>query len=213
MPTPESDRWLARVFGASNTEDLIRSYDEWAASYDADMVSIGYTNPSVAAALVTRYAPALDSRILDAGVGTGILGEILAILGYRELAGIDISEGMLAKARDRGVYRDLRQGLLGEALEFADASFDAIVSIGVFVGGHAPPTAFDELVRITRSGGHMIFTVAASAWEDGGFRAKIETLEGARRLRGVEVTGPYRPMPLSPTEGSFRTRCFVYRVL
>lgn len=93
MPTPESDKWLARVFGAANTEELIRSYGEWAASYDADIVSIGYANPAVAAGLVARHVPALDSRILDAGVGTGILGEILAVLGYRDLAGIDMTEG------------------------------------------------------------------------------------------------------------------------
>jgi SAM-dependent methyltransferase len=72
------------------------------------------------------------------------------ILGYRELPGIDISDGMLAKARERGAYRRLQKAVLGEVLDFADASFGAVISIGVFVQGHAPPAAFDELLHITR---------------------------------------------------------------
>jgi predicted TPR repeat methyltransferase len=213
MPTPETDKWLERVFSASGADELIRTYDQWVANYDADMVSIGYANPAVAAGLVGRHVPAPDSRILDAGVGTGLFGEILAVLGYRDLSGIDMSDGMLAKARERGVYRNLCNGVLGQALAFADDSFDTIVSLGVFVGGHATPAAFDELIRVTRAGGLMIFTVGNAAWSEGGFREKIEALEAERRLVRAAVTEPYRPMPLSAAEGTFFTRCFVCTVL
>jgi ubiquinone/menaquinone biosynthesis C-methylase UbiE len=212
MPTPDTDKWLERVFGASGVDELIRTYDQWAANYDADMVSIGYANPAVAAGLVGRHIPSLDNRILDAGVGTGIFGEVLAILGYRDLSGIDMSDGMLAKARERGVYRNLCNGILGQTLAYANDSFDTIVSLGVFVAGHATPAAFDELIRVTHSGGLMIFTVGIAAWNKGGFRERIESLEADRRLVRVAVTEPYRPMPLSAAEGTFFTRCFVCKV-
>ena len=71
-------------------------------------------------------------------------------MGYPGLAGVDISEGMLSQARARGVYDDLRNRMLGGPLDYADASFAAVVSIGVFTMGHAPAEALDELVRITR---------------------------------------------------------------
>jgi SAM-dependent methyltransferase len=60
---------------------------------------------------------------------------------------------MLGRARARGVYRELRRRALGDKLDFADEIFAAVVSFGVFTPGHAPASALDELVRITRPGG------------------------------------------------------------
>jgi hypothetical protein len=53
-------------------------------------------------------------------------------------------------------YRDLRQMTLGEPLDFDDDQFAAVSSAGVFTQGHAPLSGFDELIRITRSGGHIV---------------------------------------------------------
>jgi SAM-dependent methyltransferase len=207
-----TDRWLERVYQAGDAAALTASYDAWAATYDSDMLTIGYVNPAVAVGLVTRHVRGSGDPILDAGVGTGIVGSILTVLGYRSLTGIDMSEGMLAKARARNAYCDLRRRVLGEPLDFTDASFAAIVSFGVFTPGHAPPSAFDELVRIARPGGRLIFTVSAAAWRDSGFEEKIGALEKARRIELVEATDAYRPMPLSQTEATFTTRAYVYGV-
>jgi SAM-dependent methyltransferase len=209
---PTADRWLERVYHADSAATLAETYDRWAATYDADMLSIGYANTAVAAALVARHVPDRDAPILEAGVGTGALGEILCILGYRALAGVDMSEGMLAKARARDAYSDLRKRVLGEPLDFDSGRFAAIVSFGVFTPGHAPPAAFDELVRITRPGGRLIFTVSTAAWSDCGFEEKLGALERQGRIAPVEKTGEYRPMPLSVTEASFTTRAYVYAV-
>ena len=86
--------------------------------------------------------------MLDAGAGTGITGEILALLGYRDLTGIDISRNMLELARKKGVYKDLRQMALGGELDFPSDAFSAIVATGVFAAGHAPPESFDDLQRV-----------------------------------------------------------------
>jgi SAM-dependent methyltransferase len=150
-------------------------------------------------------------QIFDAGVGTGILGEILSILGYRNLSGVDMSDGMLAKARARNVYGDLRNRVLGEALDFETGSVAVVVSTGVLTTGHAPPSALDELVRITRSGGYLIFNISTSAWNENGFKEKVGAFEKLGLIRSVESTGAYRPMPLSPTEGEFTTQAFVYQ--
>jgi predicted TPR repeat methyltransferase len=195
---------------------LVRNYDKWADTYDSDMSSLGYLNPAVAVSLVSRHVKANEEPMLDAGVGTGILGEVLHAVGYRNLTGIDISDGMLARARLKKLYRELRKGILGETLEFADASFATIVSTGVFTTGHATPAAFDELLRITRPNGYLIFTVGNWAYEQGGFKKKQKQLEAARRWQLVEATGPYRPMPqvaplVAPLADKLTTRCFVYK--
>lgn len=210
MPASDTDKWLSRAFAAASTSHLAGTYDEWAASYDADMLAVGYVHPTVAAGFVGRYVRDRDARILDAGAGTGILGQVLSILGYTRLIGIDMSEGMLARARARGVYAELHRKILGEPLGFADGSFAAVASTGVFTEGHAPPAALDELLRVTRPGGHLIFSVGHSAWEEGGFGAHLEALEAAGRCRAVEATRPYQGIPLSPEEGEGTGRMFVY---
>jgi SAM-dependent methyltransferase len=210
--TSQPDQWLDRVYHAGDAAALAATYDRWAASYDSDMLAIGYANTAVAAGLVGRHVQDREGAILEAGVGTGALGEILSVMGYRRLVGIDMSEGMLAKARARNVYADLRNRVLGEPLDFDDATFAAIVSFGVFTPGHALPAAFDELVRIARPGGHLIFTVSTAAWREAGFEAKLGALEASGRLRLVETSAEYRPMPLSVAEANFTTRAYVYAV-
>ena len=58
----------------------------------------------------------------------GIMGEILRAMGYGNIAGFDASEGMLARARAKDIYRDLRPGLLGAPLDYAGDTFAAAVA-------------------------------------------------------------------------------------
>ena len=121
-----------------------------------------------------------------------------------------MSEGMLAQAKARGVYSDLRCRVLGEPLDYPDGSFGAVVSIGTLNIGHAPAASLDELVRVTRPGGHLILTIPTRAWEQGGFGEKVEALRQAGKWQSLEITEPYQPMPLSPSEGHATTRMLVF---
>ena len=96
------------------------------------------------------------------------MGSILDSLGYREQVGIDISAGMLNKASERGVYKNLHQMVLGEKLDFPSGYFGACQSIGVFTAGHAPACAFDELVRILYVGGYIIFSLLEDVYMPNG---------------------------------------------
>jgi SAM-dependent methyltransferase len=177
------------------------------------MQGIGYIHPAVIAGLVGRYVSNETDAIFDAGVGTGTVGNILAIMGYRNLIGVDMSDGMLARAKARKIYSDLRNRVLGEPLDFADGSMAAIVSTGVFTTGHGPANAWDDLVRMTRRGGHLIFTVGTVVWLEAGFAQKFAELCGNGQIEPVETTPVYHPMPYSPTESGFTTRAHVYRRL
>lgn len=201
---------LDRVYSARSNEELAQSYDEWALHYEEDMLTLGYTIPSVITGLTGRYVPP-SGTMLDAGVGTGILGDTLKVLEYRDLVGIDLSEGMLDRAAEKGVYRLLHRMVLGEQLAFANGSFSSVVSAGVFTEGHAPPEAFDELARVVESGGWIIFSVRADTYEHGGFKDKQSALEESGKWRLVKMTEEFQPFPAGET--SHMNRVFVYQVI
>jgi SAM-dependent methyltransferase len=86
-------------------------------------------------------------RVLELGCGTG---RLLARVAAPERIGVDVAARMLAHARARGL--DVARGD-GNALPFADRSFDAIVSgKGVF-RYLDPARAFAECARVLRPGG------------------------------------------------------------
>ena len=60
---------------------------------------------------------------------------------------------MLAEARRKAVYGDLREATLGEELDYESGGYDGVLASGVLTTGHAPATCLDELVRITRPEG------------------------------------------------------------
>jgi predicted TPR repeat methyltransferase len=203
---------LRQVYGASGSEELRAIYDDWASAYDSDLQAFGYSYPPAIAGLVGRYVRECDAPILDAGAGTGVVGEVLAILGYTRLTGIDLSDGMLAVARVKGVYAELKNQVLGERLDFADDSFAAVVSAGVLTTGHAPPGCLDELVRVTRPRGHLIFTLSTPAYEEGGFRAKLEALTRHGSWRSLETTPTWRALPRAAAEAAVTARAYVFKL-
>lgn len=182
---------LGSVYDAKAPAEVAALYDGWAASYDADMARAGYRHPSVGLALLARHAPRGAGPVLDAGCGTGLLGDWLGILGFAPVEGLDLSEGMLAVARGKGAYAALHRLALGEPLPFPDGRFAAVIATGVFTTGHVGAEGLPELVRILRPGGPLVLTVKSTLW-DGGFSQAI-----ARdpRVAVAEQTTPYVSMP------------------
>ncbi len=89
MPGREdSVRW---VLPSRSNEELAERYDAWAEEYDADLQSYGYRSPAIAVGIMGRYVPRDSSPILDAGAGTGIMGEVLNTLRYKGITAFDLS--------------------------------------------------------------------------------------------------------------------------
>lgn len=201
---------LDRVYAAKSPRELERAYADWAADYDRDTIALGYNLPFVIAGWVGRHVRGGDGPLLDAGCGTGLSGPFLKALGYHDLVGLDYSREMLDLAGKRNAYRELRQAELGMTLPWPDGHFAAFLSSGVFTAGHAPASSFDELVRITRPGGHAIFTVRDMLIEDGGFREKFRQLEDAKRWRAVDESEPFRAFVLAEPE--VKVKAFVFEI-
>ncbi|MGY6710406.1 MAG: class I SAM-dependent DNA methyltransferase [Rhizobiaceae bacterium] len=211
MKQDEQQRALDRVYAATNPDELSAGYADWAAAYDRETIELGYCLPFAITAWVARHVQRGVGPLLDAGCGTGLSGPLLFSLGYDDLAGLDLSPEMLDIAASRGCYADLRQGELGQVLPWPDDHFAGFLSTGVFTLGHAPVSSFDELVRITRPGGHAIFTVRDKLLEGDEFRAKFDALEKAGRWRLVEESRPFRPFVLAEPEAL--NSAFVFEIL
>jgi SAM-dependent methyltransferase len=196
---------------AKSSQEIVEIYDSWAEDYERRILGNGYSTPAVATWFFGRYVGPEDGPVLDAGAGTGIAGAILAPLGYRNLVGIDVSPRMLELARDKGVYKDLREMELGGRLDFPDDAFGAVVSTGVFAAGHAPPESFDDLIRVTKAGGYMIVSVRTDVYEEGGFKEKQEALEREQKWQLVDVSAPFAHLRFE--DPNLKAQVFTYRVL
>ena len=137
------------VYSSRDNQELEERYDQWSKDYDRDLsTEFEYRSPRRAAEILVAHVPR-DARILDAGAGTGLVGEILASMGYRRMVAMDLSQGMLEEARKKGVYEDFHQMVMGETLDYETGFFDAVITVGVLTVGHAPASSLDELVRVT----------------------------------------------------------------
>ncbi|MFN0154336.1 MAG: class I SAM-dependent methyltransferase [Gaiella sp.] len=97
-------------------------------------------------------------RVLEGGCGLGIYSELLAQAGA-DVVGIDFSRAAIDAQLRAFPDHDAREGRL-EELPFADASFDAYVSLGVIE--HDPegsPAILAEARRILRPDGTLLLSV------------------------------------------------------
>jgi len=202
---------LRDVYGASDLEELRRGYAAWAEQYDRDVMAMGYQTPGIVAGMMGRHVPPSQSPVLDCGAGTGLVGLLLAGLGYEDIAALDMSEDMLVVAQARGCYGDVRRGVLGEALDYADGAFAAVVASGVFTVGHAPASAYDEIVRILQRGGIFIVSERVDGDANAAYRARRDELEQGGRWRFVDQSELLTIFPLEPAEAELRHRVFVYQ--
>ena len=188
----ERVRW---ALGSTDDDQLAGRYEAWAGTYDDDLGdTFGWIAPQVAVEIFRRHVPS-GARVLDAGAGTGLVGERLAAAGSRRIGGIVLSEAMLAEASAKRVYSEVHRMALGEPLDFEDGAFGAVVSCGVLTPGHAPARSLRELVRVTRRGGHVVWSMRVDHHEAGGFADVVAELEAAGRWRLAEVTDPAPFLP------------------
>jgi ubiquinone/menaquinone biosynthesis C-methylase UbiE len=133
------------------TSDNQAYYDDFAAGYERER-GRGYHAllDELEAGVVLPRVRGRDA--LEVGCGTGlVLSRVAPVV--RSLHGVDLSPGMIRKARDRGFDVSVASAT---SLPFADASFDVAFSFKVLA--HVPdlPRALGEMARVVRPGGHVI---------------------------------------------------------
>ena len=103
--------------------------------------------------VVTRLLGRGAGRCLDVGCGNGLAIPLLRGLGW-SVVGIDSSEDQLRLARDRG--SDVVHAP-AEALPFADATFDAAVSLWTHTDVGDFRVAVREVARVLRAGARFVY--------------------------------------------------------
>ncbi|WP_367159529.1 class I SAM-dependent methyltransferase [Kozakia baliensis] len=153
--------------------DAVRAaYRRWARIYDTVFGGISAFGRRRAVCAVNALP---GERVLEVGVGTG-----LALPFYdksKHITGIDLSEAMLERARQRVIQQQLSNvdDLLemdAEATTFEDGSFDIAVAMFVASVVPHPRRLLAELKRVVKPGGHILFVNHFLA--TGGMRLAVE---------------------------------------
>ncbi|KOV80421.1 hypothetical protein ADL03_33140 [Nocardia sp. NRRL S-836] len=129
------------------------SYDVVAASY-AQLLPDAHDGRPLDAAIMRAFAELVSGRIGDLGCGTGRITRYLHELGL-DVFGVDLSEGMLAQARQLHPHLDFRQGDLTE-LDLADESLGGAVVWYSTVHMPAGDVPWLEFHRVLKPGGYLL---------------------------------------------------------
>ncbi|MQX37792.1 class I SAM-dependent DNA methyltransferase [Roseospira navarrensis] len=178
------DERLQQAYAVETPDEVRALYRDWAEGYDQDVVDqLGYIAPRHAARAFADAFPDTTGRVLDVGCGTGLVGQELRALGYRHVDGLDISPEMLTVAAKKGVYDRVMEGDLTARLDLPDDRYDGIVCVGTFTHGHVGPDGLRELIRVTRAGGPITFTVNDGVYDAQDYDTALAALEEGGHAR------------------------------
>lgn len=185
--------------GVSSTGFKIRD----ASSYDSVAEKFDLFTERLSQPLATRMIAlaqlAPKQRVLDVGTGTGLVALNAArFVGTGGVViGIDLSDGMLAKAAEKAASFGLKncsfQKMDAEALDIEDQSIDAVLSLFALLHLPDPLAALREMFRALRPGGRLVLAVGSGAplWSWSGLAHRVSRLPDLlRRIQGRQLTAP-----------------------
>jgi len=136
------------------------TFDRFASDFDRTLARLQYQAPQLVMAMIAAAlgGPPLALDVLDAGCGTGLCGPLLKPYA-RRLVGIDLSGGMLERAKRRDVYDEVEEAELTEYFSAHEHAFDLIASADTFCYLGALQTPLDAARRALRPGGFLALTL------------------------------------------------------
>jgi ubiquinone/menaquinone biosynthesis C-methylase UbiE len=173
-----------------------------AASYDPvqkayDRFTEAFTTP-LAQRIVELAAIRPTDRVLDVATGTGVVVRAIAA-GHRPaggILGVDLSDGMLATAREKAAAVGHAIEFLktdAEALDLPDKSFDVVLSLFGLMHFPHPDRAIAQMYRVLKPGGRVVIGVGSSPARDSfaqvGY-ASSRAWEMVERARGRWLAAP-----------------------
>jgi predicted TPR repeat methyltransferase len=145
---------------ALNKTDI---YNKWSNTYEDYVKDLKYYGPTNLSLKLKEFiTDKSDINILDFGCGTGLVGlELYKLLNedYNlNIDGLDISENMIQKCRQKNIYNhiwnlDLTQKSLPDNYQY-----DFIVSSGVFLEGHVRFSIIENLLNSLKPQNYLVFT-------------------------------------------------------
>lgn len=155
-------------------------FDGYAAEFDSHVVrELGYDAPQV---LAQGLAGRRFTHALDLGCGTGLCGPLLRKLCDR-VDGVDLSAGMLEKARALGVYAQLDQAELVQHLQRTAQRHDLVVAADVFIYVGQLQPVFEGVARAMQAGGVFCFTAEQAQQGDIELRPSLRYAHSEAHVR------------------------------
>lgn len=172
-----------------------KSWDETSLKYDrCPGHGIGTEQEKVAwKQELGRNLPQSPLRVLDVGCGTGAMGLLFAEMGH-QVTGIDLSDGMMTKAREKACAQKLSIDFrIGDAehLPFNDESFDVVINRHLLWTLPHPEIALKEWQRVLKTGGVVL--IVEGVWKDKSFPVRVKRIlsDGLTRIFGHAHGGHY----------------------
>ncbi|XP_067665495.1 methyltransferase-like protein 27 isoform X2 [Haliotis asinina] len=118
--------------------------------------------------------------ILDVAAGTGLASCEMRKRGFLHIDGLEPSEKMLEQAKKKNLYeRYICDILADKTLDITDDTYNIVTVVGLSseVFSTLPTKAFEELVRVTKSGGHILMNHFDYIFQRDDLRANLASLE------------------------------------
>jgi len=125
------------------------------------MVTSNYNGPKHVVEAFVDLNLDKDTRILDILAGSGLVAKLLFPHGYTNIDAIDGSEDMLSLARKEKLYKQFYVSLLGgeHVAPIEAETYDAVIASGTFAPGHLYSDVFLDLIRVTKKGGIIAWSM------------------------------------------------------
>ena len=148
----------------ASDEYVTELFDQFADNFEHKLDGLEYRAPSFVATAIASELPVAEAHadVLDAGCGTGLCGPLLRPYA-RRLTGVDLSSGMLAKARNRKLYDELAQAELTLFMNDHADAYDLIASADTLVYFGELGDVLTAAAGALRENGVLVFSL-----EDGG---------------------------------------------
>ena len=83
-----TEKFLDKAYQARDAASTRTLYDDWSASYDAEVSENGYATPKRCAEALASFTQDMSAPILDFGCGTGLSGLALKLAGFEVIDGV-----------------------------------------------------------------------------------------------------------------------------
>ena len=143
-------------------------FDDFAERFDDSLVKkLDYKLPFLMKELILKLDPNKSKfdKVIDLGCGTGLSGKGLRDIS-NNLAGIDLSENMVAKARELDVYDSLIVGDIVDTLNSSQEKYDLFIALDVLIYIGDVKSIFNAVRNCCNKNSFFIFSVETQE-EDG----------------------------------------------
>ncbi len=192
-----------------NSDDVADYYNNWAPDYDVNLADWSYTAPEGVAAILGTRLPK-ESKILDAGCGTGLSGKALQAAGFTVIDGIDISEQSLEKAGMTGAYRTLRAMNMQQLpLSISADHYDGLICVGVLTYLTDSAAILKEFSRVVKPKGTIVVTQRSDLFVDRSFDSVLEKISDGGLIDQLQIS---QPEPYLPDNEEFSDQILVHYI-